>query len=112
MIDTMGEDYIRTARAKGLPERTVIRRHAVRSAITPIVTLIGLDVGTLLAGNAILTETVFNIPGVGRLLYNAISVSDLTTIQGITLFGAFFIVFFNLVVDIAYAYLDPRVRYS
>jgi peptide/nickel transport system permease protein len=112
MIDTMSEDYIRTARAKGLPERTVIRRHAVRSAITPIVTLIGLDVGTLLAGNAILTETVFNIPGVGRLLYNAIGVSDLTVIQGITLFGAFFIVFFNLVVDIAYAYLDPRVRYS
>ena len=112
MIDTMSEDYIRTARAKGLPERTVIRRHAVRSAITPIVTLIGLDVGTLLAGNAILTETVFNIPGVGRLLYNAISVSDLTVIQGITLFGAFFIIFFNLVVDIGYAYLDPRVRYS
>jgi peptide/nickel transport system permease protein len=112
MIDTMSEDYIRTARAKGVPERTVIRRHAVRSAITPIVTLIGLDVGTLLAGNAILTETVFNIPGVGRLLYNAIGVSDLTVIQGITLFGAFFIVFFNLVVDIAYAYLDPRVRYS
>jgi peptide/nickel transport system permease protein len=112
MIDTMSEDYIRTARAKGLPERTVIRRHGVRSAITPIVTLIGLDVGTLLAGNAILTETVFNIPGVGRLLYGAISQSDLTVIQGITLFGAFFIVFFNLVVDIAYAYLDPRVRYS
>jgi peptide/nickel transport system permease protein len=112
MIDTMGEDYIRTARAKGVPERQVILRHGVRSAITPIVTLIGLDVGTLLAGNAILTETVFNIPGVGRLLYQAISVSDLTTIQGITLFGAFFIVFFNLVVDIAYAYLDPRVRYS
>ena len=112
MIDTMSEDYIRTARAKGLPERTVIRRHGVRSAITPIVTLVGLDVGTLLAGNAILTETVFNIPGVGRLLYNAIGVSDFTVIQGITLFGAFFIVFFNLVVDIAYAYLDPRVRYS
>jgi peptide/nickel transport system permease protein len=112
MIDTMSEDYIRTARAKGLTERRVIMRHGVRSAITPIVTLIGLDVGTLLAGNAILTETVFNIPGVGRLLYNAISVSDLTTIQGITLFGAFFIIFFNLVVDIAYAYLDPRVRYA
>ena len=112
MIDTMGEDYIRTARAKGVPERSVIMRHGVRSAITPIVTLIGLDVGTLLAGNAILTETVFNIPGVGRLLYNAISVSDLTVIQGITLFGAFFIIFFNLIVDIAYAYLDPRVRYT
>src|SRR6185312_12238395 len=112
MIDTMGEDYIRTARAKGVPERSVILRHGLRSAITPIVTLIGLDIGVLLAGNAILTETVFNIPGVGRLLYQAISVSDLTTIQGITLFNAFFIVFFNLVVDIAYAYLDPRVRYS
>ena len=112
MIDTLGEDYIRTARAKGVPERRVIMRHGVRSAITPIVTLVGLDVGVLLAGNAILTETVFNIPGVGRLLYQAISVSDLTVIQGITLFGAFFIVFFNLVVDIAYAYLDPRVRYS
>jgi peptide/nickel transport system permease protein len=69
-------------------------------------------VGTLLAGNAILTESVFNIPGVGRLLYQAISVADLTTIEGVTLFGSFFIVFFNLVVDIAYAYLDPRVRYS
>ena len=112
MIDTMSEDYIRTARAKGVPERKVIMRHGVRSAITPIVTLLGLDVGVLLAGNAILTETVFNIPGVGRLLYQAISVSDLTVIQGITLFGAFFIIFFNLIVDIAYAYLDPRVRYS
>jgi peptide/nickel transport system permease protein len=112
MIDTLSEDYIRTARAKGVPERRVILHHGVRSAITPIVTLLGLDVGILLAGNAILTETVFNIPGVGRLLYQAISVSDLTVIQGITLFGAFFIVFFNLIVDIAYAYLDPRVRYS
>jgi peptide/nickel transport system permease protein len=112
VIDTLGEDYIRTARAKGLPERRVVLRHGLRNAINPIVTLVGLDVGTLLAGQAIITETVFNIPGVGRLLYNAISVSDLTTIQGITLFGAFFIVFFNLVVDIAYAYLDPRVRYS
>ena len=69
MIDVMSEDYIRTARAKGLPERRVIMRHGVRSAITPIVTLLGLDIGVLLAGNAILTETVFNIPGVGRLVY-------------------------------------------
>jgi peptide/nickel transport system permease protein len=112
MLDTLGEDYIRTARAKGLPERTVILRHGLRTAITPIVTLIGLDIGTLLAGNAVLTETVFNIPGLGRLLYQAISVADLTTIQGVTLFGCFFIVFFNLVVDVGYAYLDPRVRYS
>jgi len=112
MIEVMSEDYIRTARAKGLPERRVIMRHGVRSAITPIITLLGLDIGTLLAGNAILTESVFNIPGVGRLLYTSITRSDLTTIQGITLFGAFFIVIFNLLVDIAYAYLDPRVRYQ
>jgi peptide/nickel transport system permease protein len=112
MIETMSEDYIRTARAKGVRERTVIMRHGVRGAITPIVTLIGLDVGTLLAGNAILTESVFNIPGVGKLLATSISSSDLTTIQGITLFGAFFIILFNLLVDIGYAYLDPRVRYS
>jgi peptide/nickel transport system permease protein len=111
MIDVMGEDYIRTARAKGLPEGRVIRKHALRSAITPLVTLLGLDIGTLLAGNAILTETVFNIPGVGKELSNAIVRSDLVLVQGIVLFGAFFIVIFNLIVDIAYAYLDPRVRY-
>jgi peptide/nickel transport system permease protein len=111
MIDVMAEDYIRTARAKGLRERRVILGHGARSAITPIVTLLGLDIGTLLAGNAILTESVFNIPGVGRLLFTSIQSSDLTTIQGITLFGAFFIILFNLLVDIAYAYLDPRVRY-
>jgi peptide/nickel transport system permease protein len=112
MIDVMSEDYIRTARAKGLPERRVIMHHGVRSAITPIVTLLGLDIGVLLAGNAILTETVFNIPGVGRLVYTAIQTSDLPVIQGVTLFGAFFIIIFNLIVDVAYAYLDPRVRYQ
>jgi peptide/nickel transport system permease protein len=111
MIDVMSEDYIRTARAKGLPEGKVIRKHALRSAITPLVTLLGLDIGTLLAGNAILTETVFNIPGVGKELVVAINRSDLVVIQGIVLFGAFFIVIFNLIVDIAYAFLDPRVRY-
>ena len=112
MIDVLSEDYIRTARAKGVPERGVILHHGVRSAITPIVTLLGLDIGTLLAGNAILTESVFNIPGVGRLLFTSIQRSDLTTIQGIVLFGAFFIIICNLIVDIAYAYLDPRVRYQ
>jgi peptide/nickel transport system permease protein len=112
MIDVMSEDYIRTARAKGLPERTVIMRHGLRSAITPLVTLLGLDIGTLLAGNAILTESVFNIPGVGKELVTSIQRSDLVVIQGIVLFGAFFIVTFNLIVDIAYAYLDPRVRYQ
>ena len=111
LIEVMSEDYIRTARAKGLPERRVILRHGVRSAITPIVTAAGLDVGILLGG-AILTETVFNIPGVGRLAYEAIQNSDLPLIQGTVLIGAFFIVTANLIVDIAYAFLDPRVRYS
>jgi peptide/nickel transport system permease protein len=107
----MGEDYIRTARAKGLPERRVIGRHAMRSAITPIVTVLGLDIGILLGG-AILTETVFNIPGIGRLAYEGIQNADLPIIQGTVLFGALFIVVANLLVDIAYAFLDPRVRYS
>jgi peptide/nickel transport system permease protein len=110
LIETMSEDYIRTARAKGLPERRVIGRHAMRAAITPIVTILGLDIGILLGG-AILTEVVFNIPGVGRLAYGGIINADLPVIQGTVLFGAFFIVVANLVVDIAYAFLDPRVRY-
>jgi peptide/nickel transport system permease protein len=112
LIDVMSEDYIRTARAKGLSERRVIWHHGVRSAITPIVTLLGLDVAVLLAGNAILTESVFNIPGIGKETVTAIGQSDLPLIQGIVLFGAFFIVIFNLIVDILYAYLDPRVRYQ
>lgn len=112
MIDVMDEDYIRTARAKGLSERRVVLRHGLRSALTPIVTLLGLDVGVLLAGNAILTESVFNIPGIGKELATAIGQSDYELIQGIVLFGAFFIVIFNLIVDIVYAYLDPRVRYQ
>jgi peptide/nickel transport system permease protein len=111
MLEVLREDYIRTARAKGLPERRVILRHGVRSAITPIVTVLGLDIGTLLGG-AVLTETVFNIPGIGRLAYEGIVNSDLPVIQGTVLFGAFFIVIANLVVDVAYAFLDPRVRYS
>ena len=110
LLETMSEDYIRTARAKGLTERRVVLRHGVRAAITPIVTVLGLDIGILLGG-AILTETVFNIPGVGRLAYDAIQRSDLPVIQGTVLFGAFFIVLANLIVDIAYAFIDPRVRY-
>jgi peptide/nickel transport system permease protein len=110
LIDVLGEDYIRTARAKGLAEHEVVLRHALRSALTPIVTMAGLDVGVLLGG-AILTETVFNIPGIGRFAYDAIVNSDLPAIQGTVLFGAFFIVFANIVVDVVYAFLDPRVRY-
>jgi peptide/nickel transport system permease protein len=111
LIETMSEDYIRTARAKGLSEKRVIGRHALRSAMTPIVTVLGLDIGTLLGG-AILTEIVFNIPGVGRYAFDGIQNADLPVIQGTVLFGAFFIVIANLVVDITYAFLDPRVRYS
>jgi peptide/nickel transport system permease protein len=110
LIDTMQEDFIRTARAKGLSERRVVLKHGVRSAITPIVTLLGLDIGILLGG-AILTETVFNIPGIGRYAYDAIIRFDIPVIQGTVLFGAFFIVTMSLIVDILYAFIDPRVRY-
>ena len=111
LIEVMSEDYIRTARAKGLTERRIVLKHGVRSALTPIVTLLGLDIGILLGG-AILTETVFNIQGIGRYAYEAIVRSDLPVIQGTVLFGAFFIVMMSLLVDIVYAFLDPRVRYS
>jgi peptide/nickel transport system permease protein len=111
LIDTMSEDYVRTARAKGLRERAVVLRHGLRSAITPVVTAAGLDIGILLGG-AILTERVFDIPGIGLLAFDSIRKSDLPTIQGTVLLGAFFIVVMNLIVDIAYAFIDPRVRYA
>jgi peptide/nickel transport system permease protein len=110
LIETMSEDYIRTARAKGLRERRVVMRHGVRSAITPLVTAAGIDIGVLLGG-AILTESVFNIPGIGRLAFDSIQKSDLPTVQGTVIMGAFFIIVLNLIVDILYAFLDPRVRY-
>jgi peptide/nickel transport system permease protein len=110
LIEVMDEDYIRTARAKGLTERRVVYKHGLRAALTPVVTLIGLDVGLLLGG-AVLTETVFNIPGVGRYAYDSIINADLPGIQGTVLFGAFFIITANIVVDVLYAVIDPRVRY-
>jgi peptide/nickel transport system permease protein len=110
LLETMSEDYIRTARAKGLSERRVILRHGVRSAITPVLTVLGLDLGILMGG-AILTETVFNIDGVGRLAFDAIQRGDLSTIQGTTLVLALAVAMMSLVVDILYAFLDPRVRY-
>ena len=106
----MSEDYIRTARAKGLGQRRVIWHHGVRAAITPVVTVLGLDIG-ILFGGAILIESVFSIPGVGLYAYEAILDADLPTIQGTVMFAAFFIIVANLVVDVAYAFLDPRVRY-
>lgn len=110
LLETMNEDYIRTARAKGLRERRVIIRHGLRSAITPIVTVLGLDIGILMGG-AILTETVFNIDGIGRLSYDAIQRGDLATIQGTTIVLAAGVAIMSLVVDVLYAFLDPRVRY-
>ena len=111
LIETMGEDYIRTARAKGLSERRVVLRHGVRAAISPIITILGLDIAALL-GSSVLVETVFDIPGIGRLNYDAITHSDFPIVQGTVLLAALFVVVANILVDIAYAYLDPRVRYS
>jgi peptide/nickel transport system permease protein len=110
LIEVMSEDYVRTARAKGLSERRVVGLHGLRAALTPVVTMAGLDIGLLLGG-AVLTETVFNIPGIGRYAYDSIINSDLPAIQGTVLFGAFFIIAANLVVDVLYAFIDPRVRY-
>ncbi|MGE5283043.1 MAG: ABC transporter permease [Chloroflexota bacterium] len=109
MLDAMNEDYVRTARAKGLSERRVIRRHVLRNSLIPIVTLFGLDVGALLGG-AIVVEGLFNLNGIGQYAYESLKNLDLPPIMAIVLFGAFFIVLFNTLVDIAYAYLDPRVK--
>jgi peptide/nickel transport system permease protein len=111
LIETMGEDYIRTARAKGLSEKRVIYRHGLRAALTPVVTMFGLDLAVLLGG-AFITETVFNLPGVGQYAVRSIFANDFPSVMGVTLFGAFFIALANLLVDVAYAFLDPRVRYT
>jgi peptide/nickel transport system permease protein len=110
MLETMNEDYIRTARAKGLPERTVIVRHGLRAALTPIITIFGMDLGALLGG-AILTEYTFSLHGLGLFTIEAIQNQDFPEIMGVVLLAAFFIVIANLVVDILYAVVDPRVRY-
>ncbi|MBA2725854.1 MAG: ABC transporter permease [Actinobacteria bacterium] len=110
MLDVQTEDYIRTARAKGLTERAVTR-HSLRSALTPIVTMYGLDLGILLGG-AVITESIFNIPGIGSLAVSSIANLDLPVILGTTVIAGMFVIIANLVVDIVYAALDPRVRYS
>jgi peptide/nickel transport system permease protein len=109
MLDVMNEDYVRTARAKGLGERRVMSRHVMRNSLIPIVTLFGLDFGALLGG-AILIESIFSLNGVGQYAFEALSNTDLPPILAIVLFGAFFVVLFNTLVDIAYAWLDPRIR--
>ncbi len=109
LLEVMGLDYVRTARAKGLGERAVILRHAARNALLPVVTIIGLQLGALLSG-AVLTETVFNLAGVGRSLFEAISGRDYVVIQGFTLLIAVTYVTVNLIVDVSYGFLDPRIR--
>jgi peptide/nickel transport system permease protein len=109
LLETMGEDYIRTARAKGLPERVVFRKHAFRAGLTPIVTSAGLDLAGLLGG-AVITEYIFSLPGLGRLAIGAVTEYDLPTITATVLVAAVFVIVSNLVVDILYAAIDPRVR--
>jgi peptide/nickel transport system permease protein len=111
MLETMSEDYVRTARAKGLTERRVVTKHGLRAALTPIITIFGLDVA-LLIGGAVLTESTFSLPGLGQYAIRAIFDNDLPQVMGVTLLTAVFVVFANLIVDLVYAVVDPRVRLS
>ncbi len=111
LAENLRADYVRTARAKGLPNRTVIVRHTLRNSLIPVVTFIGADIGTLLGG-AIVTETVFNLPGIGREVFNSIRSQEGAVVVGIVTLMVFFFIFFNLVVDVLYAVLDPRIRYD
>ena len=109
MLDVLGQDYIRTARAKGLRQRVVVMKHAFRNALLPLVTIIGLSLGSLLGG-AVLTETIFGLAGVGRILYESITARDYGIVQAFTVVIAIFFVVLNLLVDLSYGYLDPRIR--
>jgi ABC-type dipeptide/oligopeptide/nickel transport system permease component len=111
VAENMNADYVRTARAKGLPNRTVIVRHTLRNSLIPVVTFIGADIGALLGG-AIVTEAVFNIPGIGRAVFDAVKGQEGAVVVGIVTLMVFFFVFFNLIVDVLYAVLDPRIRYD
>ena len=110
VLDTMNEDYVRTARAKGLSERRILIRHVLRNSMIPIVTLWGLDFAAVVGGGAILTETVFDLQGVGQYFAEAIGQLDVPPVLAVTLFLAFFVVLLNAIVDIIYAFLDPRIR--
>jgi peptide/nickel transport system permease protein len=109
VIDTLGEDYVRTARAKGAPEPQVMRSHVLRNALLPIVTMLGMDIGIALGG-AIFTEAIFGLPGLGRLAVQALETFDLPLIQGVVVFSTLCIIVFSIVVDVAYAWIDPRIR--
>jgi peptide/nickel transport system permease protein len=110
MLDVLGEDFVRTARAKGAPERYVLFRHALRNAAAPIVTVVGVAITTLISG-VVVTETIFNIPGVGSLIVDAVLARDYPVVQGTILFFSFIYVFVNLAIDLIYVLLDPRIRY-
>lgn len=111
MLEALNQDYVRTAHAKGLHERKVVLSHALKNALLPVVTVIGLQVGSLLSG-AILTETIFGWPGIGRWVFDSIQLRDYPVIQGVTLVVALVFVLVNLIVDLSYAFIDPRIRYS
>jgi peptide/nickel transport system permease protein len=111
LIEAMNEDYIRTARAKGLSERRVIYKHGLRAGLTPVVTMLGVDLGYLFGG-LLITETIFDLDGIGKYTIDAIRNGDFPSVMGVTVFAAFFVVVANLVVDVVYAFLDPRVRYT
>ncbi len=111
MLEVLRQDYIRTAWAKGLRERVVVYRHAVKNALIPIVTMLGLQI-TFLMGGTVVMEQIFNIPGMGRFLLDAVRFRDYEVVQGVNLFLASFIVVMNFLIDLSYAYLDPRIRYS
>jgi peptide/nickel transport system permease protein len=110
LLDVMNNDYVRTARAKGLSERRVMIRHVLRNSMIPIISLWGLDFAAVIGGGAIVTEAVFDIGGVGQYAYDSISSLDVPPVMALTMFIAFFVVFFNAIVDIMYAWLDPRIR--
>ena len=109
VMDTLGEDYVRTARAKGAPEQRVITRHVLRNAMLPVVTMLGMDVAIALGG-ALFTEYIFGLPGLGRLGYQSLINFDLPTIMGVVVFTTLCIIILNLVVDVLYAFIDPRIR--
>ncbi len=109
VMEASGEDYVRTARAKGAPEHVVIRSHILRNALLPVVTLLGMDIGVALGG-AIFTETVFALPGLGQTALGAATTYDLPTVQGVVVFATIAIIIFNLVVDLLYVVIDPRIR--
>jgi peptide/nickel transport system permease protein len=110
ILDTINEDFVRTAKAKGLPYKRVLGKHVLRNSLIPIVTLFGLDFAAVLGGSAILTETVFDLKGVGWYAAKSVGELDLPPIMGVTIYATFFIVLFSVLVDLVYAYLDPRIR--